>query len=167
MKHYHQHRRTGTVDEVALAGRQAASAGSCHCGRATFARQMCYNHWYEEVRAEKGKVARKDLWDTTIAPGTVHNRARRLWGSASQYPCVECGNDAAEWAYDGTDPTQLYARERPDKSTWLYYSRFPEFYMPMCKKCHRIRDKRKAAEELHAYRMLVTFKPTEIARLSA
>lgn len=34
----------------------------------------------------------------------------------------------------------------------LWYSAYPEFYMPMCFKCHRARDASFAAAELREYR---------------
>jgi hypothetical protein len=72
-----------------------------------------------------------------------------LWGSASQYPCVICGRSAEDWAYDGADPTE---RLQEASGSYQRYSRFPEFYMPMCRKCHLGRDKGAAAEELREYR---------------
>ena len=88
----------------------------------------------------------------------AHIRARITWGSASQYPCIECAKQAKHWAYDGTDPTQLYGPSNPwdpQSSTWTFYSRYPEFYMPMCAKCHRSMDGLKMQRELREYR---TFK---------
>jgi hypothetical protein len=60
---------------------------------------------------------------------TAHNRCRKLWGPASQYLCIRCGEKAFDWAYDGTDCTQL------DGPIGIC-SRFPEFYMPLCHRCH-------------------------------
>ena len=36
----------------------------------------------------------------------------------------------------------------------LRYSRYPEFYMPMCPKCHKILDAGEAKAELYEYRVL-------------
>jgi hypothetical protein len=55
----------------------------------------------------------------------AHRRVRKLWGRASQYPCVMCDHQAEQWAYDWADPS---SRE--------YYSDWPEFYMPLCRSCH-------------------------------
>lgn len=80
----------------------------------------------------------------------AHHRCRTLWGSARQYPCVTCGNPAEDWAYDGTDPTELFDNERVE---WVVaYSRFPEFYMPMCKPCHKSRDIERVLAERRLYR---------------
>lgn len=63
----------------------------------------------------------------------AHERVKRLWGPARQYPCVQCGKPADHWAYDNTDPTELMGRAR--------YSLFPEFYMPMCASHHQLMDR--------------------------
>ncbi|WPH57825.2 hypothetical protein [Mycobacterium phage WXIN] len=73
-----------------------------------------------------------------------------MWGSASQYPCIECGGQAKDWAYDGTDPVELLEIAR--QGTAMFYSRYPEFYMPMCRKCHGKRDGAMAQGELREYR---------------
>ncbi len=83
----------------------------------------------------------------------AHVRVTTLWGKASQYPCIECGGPARDWAYDGTDPTELLGTGVAGGSL-MRYSRFPEFYMPMCRKCHHGRDKGAAARELREYRIL-------------
>lgn len=54
-----------------------------------------------------------------------------------------------DWAYDGTDPGQQVDK-KGDKA--LIYSSWPEFYMPMCRKCHIRRDRGAAAEELSEFR---------------
>lgn len=75
----------------------------------------------------------KNAW---ITYGSAHYRVARMWGPASQYPCTACGRPAAQWAYDGTDETQLYVAKR----SVGFYSLYPEFYMPMCYLCHRLLD---------------------------
>lgn len=69
---------------------------------------------------------------------SAHTRVVRLWGKAAQYPCVSCGGPAEEWAYDGADPDELVGGQ--GCCTELRYSPDPEFYMPLCKPCHRHRD---------------------------
>ena len=88
-----------------------------------------------------------------LSYATAHHRVLWTWGPAKQYPCIECGNPAKDWAYDGTDPTQLYGPVKGDGSTWCLFSAYPEFYMPMCRPCHRRRDDGYAAQELHEYRL--------------
>lgn len=83
----------------------------------------------------------------------AHVRVRELWGKANQYSCIECGNQAAQWAYDGTDPTQLLGPPRGNAHIYVgWYSRYPEFYMPMCVGCHRRRDAAERSRELYEFR---------------
>lgn len=66
---------------------------------------------------------------------------------------MECGQPAHEWAYDGTDATEHFGPDRRSgRETYLRYSVYPEFYMPMCRNCHRARDNYLAAKELREYR---------------
>lgn len=118
----------------------------------------CGMHWqrfYHEKPVDRSWKNR-GAWPIHMQPvpvryTTTHSRVRKLWGSAKQYPCIECGADAQDWAYDGTDPDELYltagaGRGHQKCSAW------PEFYMPMCRKCHRGRDGAVQRQELHEYR---------------
>lgn len=68
----------------------------------------------------------------------AHLRVKSLWGPARQYPCVKCQRQAQTWAYDGTDPEVLHGN---GGGYHLFpYSWWPEFYMPLCKSCHKIMD---------------------------
>jgi hypothetical protein len=71
-----------------------------------------------------------------------------------RHPCVACGEPATDWAYDGTDPTERYYDTGIEDAvrSILPYSRFPEFYMPMCKTCHKQRDMQELDDELEAFR---------------
>lgn len=85
----------------------------------------------------------------------AHTRPRTLWGPAQNYPCMDCGEPAMQWAYDGTDPSQKLGERKDCKSkSLLWYSVWPEFYLPLCVSCHRIRDDGAASEELKAYRRM-------------
>jgi hypothetical protein len=86
--------------------------------------------------------------------GAAHLRCTKLWGSASDSQCVECGGRAAEWAYDHTDPTELHEDTETGFGV-LSYSRFPEFYAPMCKKCHKKLDVRRMHIERSKYREFI------------
>lgn len=91
------------------------------------------------------------LWNTNIKFHSAHERCKRLWGKAALHPCITCGGPANEWAYDGTDDSELYSPNQ--HGYWNLYSRFPEFYMPMCRKCHARRDGAIARQQLHEYRL--------------
>ena len=70
--------------------------------------------------------------------GTVHDRIRRTRGSASRYACVDCGESAYEWSYDGRDPKQKLCSARG-----LAYSTKMDHYVARCVPCHRRHDLRK------------------------
>lgn len=109
-------------------------------------KRFCTQSCWDDVRVG----ASSPCWrGGDIGASAAHGRCRRLWGSASQYPCVQCDKYAREWAYDGTDPTQKYG---PSKDSYIYYSPWPEFYMPLCFKCHKKKDMGASAAELREYR---------------
>jgi hypothetical protein len=69
----------------------------------------------------------------------AHGRVKSVFGSATKYCCVFCGGKANEWAYDGTDESELNGFVTDNK--WpVTYSVWPEFYMPLCHPCHRKMD---------------------------
>lgn len=90
---------------------------------------------------------RTDFEDLTYRH--AHARIVELWGHASKYRCVLCGESAAnEWAYDGTDPTaktQIFEGRYP-----VRFSVYPEYYFPACHGCHRLKDAgERAARRTH------------------
>jgi len=62
----------------------------------------------------------------------LHSRIMRERGKAVQYEC-RCGNQAEQWAYDGTDPQPLWASF---KSRTVPYSLDTMKYLPLCRGCH-------------------------------
>lgn len=66
---------------------------------------------------------------------TVHNRMTKQFGSARNYECVDCGEQALQWSYNGGDPKELVQRTGPS-NTPLAYSADPSYYSPRCKRCH-------------------------------
>jgi hypothetical protein len=116
-------------------------------GKPHFALGLCSGHY---GRMRKGVDLTKPFrgsYQYVPTPGTAHERIRTLWGSAGKFLCIKCENLACDWAYDGTDDEELYV-------DGYRYSRWPEFYMPMCRKCHLGRDRTIAATELREYRDL-------------
>lgn len=85
----------------------------------------------------------------------AHQRVKALWGPASGYQCIECGRQARDWAYDGTDPGELYKQAHGKSKSFCHYSIWPEFYMPMCSRCHHGRDRKLWSEQLLAIRVLM------------
>ena len=117
----------------------------------------------EERRAEKRREIERQAVAGELAydkpsikrdPTTyksAHNRVRYYRGKPSQYPCVDCGGAATEWAYNNNTDSP-YAQEgwhekehRKNKSgttrlVWSTWSANPFDYDPMCSSCHRKRD---------------------------
>jgi hypothetical protein len=66
---------------------------------------------------------------TTYA--AAHLRVVRERGDAAAHRCARCPSPADEWAYDHTDSRELLDDVgRP-------YSLNPNFYLPLCRPCHR------------------------------
>jgi hypothetical protein len=132
--------------------------GCSRIGRITLGYCSLHYHRYHAGRNMDAPVRKPYSIHDKCSIGQAHKRARTLWGAVSQYPCISCGFDAYDWAYDGTDPTQLYglpSSAPPGRyATRMFYSRYPEFYMPLCRRCHGNRDGRIAARELRQYRLL-------------
>jgi hypothetical protein len=124
------------------------------CSRPDFCRGYCEMHYQRLLNGAPLHRGKADPF-RKITMHTMHQRLRQVWGPAKRYACIECGGRAAHWAYDGTDPTQHYGIANAGKSSYGWYSIYPEFYMPMYAKCHNRRDSAKAQQELREYR---TFK---------
>jgi hypothetical protein len=148
------------------------------CDRGQLARHLCGRHYdqqrYERAASiiictvdgcdntatrgryvssrEKGENARCFIhYFQNVTYSASHDRVYALWGSASQYPCVKCGCTAQDWCYDGADQDQILGSK--NGSALMHYSVWPEFYMPMCRKCHFRRDRALARQELNEYRL--------------
>lgn len=83
---------------------------------------------------------------------SAHGRVRGMWGSPSNYPCIACGEPAKDWAYDGTDVSQGLAIPIARGGCPCFYSSWPEFYAPMCTRCHRKKDMIARQREVTEYR---------------
>ena len=134
-----------------------------YCNEVAIKRGMCnthYGRWQRGTPIDRPispwKGPRLDWGSESIRNCAItgaHARITRAFGAAKQYPCIECGGDAHQWAYDGTDPTQKLGHHSRS-STMMWYSVYPEFYMPMCQRCHKTRDVALAAAELNEYRQM-------------
>ena len=71
-----------------------------------------------------------------VCYGTAHERVRKVRGSASQYPCVDCGRSAAQWSYDHADGAELVDTSA-GSCGGLPYSIDPAHYDPRCVSCHK------------------------------
>ncbi|MFF5609828.1 hypothetical protein ACFY65_26205 [Streptomyces cellulosae] len=64
----------------------------------------------------------------------AHARVKRLHGPARYYPCDFCGLGAHDWALDWESPEVVRDQQ------WRAYSPDPNFYMPLCRSCHKTYD---------------------------
>lgn len=122
--------------------------------------QTHYHRWWRTgdplgLKQERGaKGPNAVSWQgENVTYYSAHGRVKVLWGSASQYPCIQCGNAANDWAYDGTDPTAASGSVTVNgKEYQVTYSTWPEFYMPMCTGCHAARDAEARPHRTHCSR---------------
>ena len=107
----------------------------------------CLKHYMRNYRqGDPNKVLfdRAKPGSGTVKYVTAHARCRKLWGSASAHECVDCGNQANDWSYDGTDPDPLgeVISTKQRGSVEVEFSAWPEFYAPRCRPCHQSFDLR-------------------------
>ena len=76
---------------------------------------------------------------------TVHIYLRRDKGDPTALSCVECGQQAKEWAYNHTDPDEL--RDPKGRA----YSMSAKFYQAMCRSCHRRMDNKDSCRKGHEF----------------
>lgn len=98
----------------------------------------CQTHYHRWWRSGTTDLLVRRPNHEALKYRAVHAVVEREWGRARKYLCVACGDRAKEWAYDGTDPSEkeeLIAGRHP-----VQFSVWPEFYMPMCFPCHRLKD---------------------------
>lgn len=100
--------------------------------------QTHYHRWWRQGDPEKvGSTREENPYELKYR--SVHARNVELWGTADQYCCITCGSPAHEWSYDGTDPTEKYELLRGKYP--VRFSVHPEFYVPLCYRCHRFKDR--------------------------
>lgn len=125
------------ITECAVEGctRQARTRTASWCG-------LHYQRWYETgdvgppLPLEQLYGKAHPRWsDDRLTYDGVHLRLRRSKGKASQYPCVDCGKPAENWAYDYNDPNELMDNKRN-----CVYSADPDRYEPKCRSCHKKGD---------------------------
>jgi hypothetical protein len=150
--HARQLRETGTVTpsfQPRMKQPEFCSFEGC-TGKAR-SKGYCSAH-IRQLRLNGKMVSIRMIFDECTYGG-AHHRCRAIWGRVQQYACVECGDPAEEWAYDGTDQSELHDTKHDwQLRSYLPYSRFPEFYMPMCKRCHKKSDMKRLRVALQQFR---------------
>lgn len=98
----------------------------------------CQTHYHRVYRTGSlEKVKSKPTEDLSYRG--AHARTVAMWGPANEHICIECGKEADEWAYDGTDPSERHEDIRGKYP--VRYSVWSEFYAPLCFGCHRLKDR--------------------------
>src|ERR1700758_3894533 len=106
--HAGQIRARGAVSEIESRTKQPERCIFEGCVGRPLAHGYCSAHLRQKrVHDRMVPIVRPSLFDECTYTA-AHHRCRQLWGKVQQYPCVSCGQEAADWAYDGTDPTELY-----------------------------------------------------------
>lgn len=170
--HNNRHRRGAEINAPIVRPTKPLHPCSVEgCDRPSHCKTYCYMHYYRNRKGQPmtpgylprrtgprpgtglGGCRNPNYNGTEISYAGAHARPKSLWGSASQYECVDCGKSAQQWAYDGTDPSHKLDIHKSGNSL-VWFSVWPEFYMPLCVRCHRFRDDGRAKSELRAFRRL-------------
>ena len=90
-------------------------------------------HGDTETIGQSGRPPKGELptWDA------LHHRLARARGKAADHLCVDCGKNAREWSYNGSDSEQLVGS---DHGFFMAYSLNLLNYEPRCTSCHRLFD---------------------------
>jgi hypothetical protein len=140
IKHYSRWRSHGDPLKVIVQAKIPCTIETCD--EKAHAHGFCAAHLYRHKKygdplAEgPGRgVGRKRMAQPSYAG--IHKRIFYDKGKATGYACVDCGERAQEWSYDGGCPNELYVVliKRP-----VAYSVDQSRYSPRCLKCHRSRD---------------------------
>lgn len=130
-------------DPLYLKPRKPASRCSIDsCDRVMQAHGYCSSHLYhlerygDPLAVGPGKAVGRKRMDVPSYDG-MHKRLFYDRGKASDYSCVECGNRADEWSYDGGCPNEILEIRAIDP---LPYTTDQTKYSPRCIKCHRAMD---------------------------
>ncbi|GAA4053526.1 hypothetical protein [Agromyces indicus] len=102
---------------------------------------------WEEQRAYLGRYLARGRRrpPRPVSYKTAHARVRAERGLASNYSCVECGEPAAEWAYDGFSPDEqidyvTFTTDAGIDRRLMLWSPNPADYSPLCWLDHVRRD---------------------------
>lgn len=77
----------------------------------------------------------------TISYDAAHERVKAGRGSAREHSCVDCGQPASDWSYNGDAED-----EQIDQETGCAYSPTPAAYDARCRPCHQRFDRRRRDE---------------------
>jgi hypothetical protein len=139
--HLQRLQRTGSVETTRFKPRICVVEG---CDRPHLSRGWCSMHYGRWERNGDALIVRPNpaslpgdqncKWrGDDVGYGTAHERVRKAFGSATEKPCADCAEPAAEWSYDHRDPDELIEPDDPKRKP---YSAKIEHYQPRCLPCH-------------------------------
>ncbi len=117
----------------------------CDCGAMTVAQANnlrsgnttscgCYIREISAARfAIVGRLPNRQKPDDEIGYTAAHDRVRKLYGSASQYFCVDCLGWADDWSLNHLSGSP---KIRTDEASGMLISPDPDDYVPRCSSCH-------------------------------
>ncbi len=73
----------------------------------------------------------------------AHFRVIDARGPATEHECRRCGGQAQQWAYDHLDIDEKF------NAAGEVYSTDPDHYIPMCRSCHVLFDRRNLCRRGH------------------
>jgi len=106
----------------------------CDCGSTTTVRainlrsgktQSCGCFWRERLADPRTK---------DIGYTGMHDRVRKVRGSATLQSCIDCGDEAMDWSCRRDVPHKISTADG------LYYSTDIDAYDPRCRPCHKVYD---------------------------
>jgi hypothetical protein len=145
--HWKKQRRYG--DPLFVTGRKKAGDPWPECsvdGCAAPAKsrgycKQCYARWLKHGDPTAGGAPRPQ--GEVLSYNGVHRRLREIRGKASEYNCVDCGGQAAEWSFCHDAEMQLVDPHG------LPYSPDLDDYQARCARCHWAYDRNRGSTPLH------------------
>lgn len=115
------------------------------CEKEPKTRDWCdahYGRWYRHGDPLGGGARSGPKRHDRPGYDAAHARVYRARGRARQHAC-QCGAQAAQWAYDHTDPAPLVEtlRNMIGEFAEMTYSADPSRYVALCRSCHVKLDK--------------------------
>lgn len=141
-RHYYRLRRTGTTDPrptvsgVCRIDGCTAKATCAGTSGVPTSSGVCRKHHLRIQRRDdphfelRGAAVKAWTGDAATSGG-VHQRIKKLRGSARHWCCSDCSCPAAHWSYDHSDPDEKIDPVRGPYSLDL------DRYQPRCVRCHK------------------------------
>lgn len=109
------------------------------CPRDNYGKQdLCHLHYQRKRRTGDPKGLNRLKGGKDCSYHNAHQRVYARYGPAKKLNCAHCWEDiqAEEWAYNHKD--KLYEKFQVGKG---WFSPDPDYYIPLCKGCHRKLDR--------------------------